>query len=314
MTNDVALLQLASSTTFAPVGLPADGSLETAGTTATVIGWGDTQANPRFPSELHHVDVPIVSDAQCGRAYGGDFVAGVQLCAGDYQNGGIDSCQGDSGGPMVVNNGGTYTQVGIVSWGNGCALARNPGVYSRVSALRSWVDGVVSGGGTPPPPPPPPPGSAKCLGEPATIIGTAGDDILIGTTGRDVIVGLNGDDEIRGRSGNDLICAGPGHDYVDGGRGNDQIAGGAGIDDLFGGPGRDLIRGGAGSDWIVGNAGDDQIFGGAGIDYLFGAGGNDRLVGGFGADLLLGGGGFDRAHGKSGTDTCDAEREKACEA
>ena len=41
--------------------------------------------------------------------------------------GGIDSCQGDSGGPLFTGTGDSAVQHGIVSWGQGCALAGYPG-------------------------------------------------------------------------------------------------------------------------------------------------------------------------------------------
>jgi cysteine-rich repeat protein len=50
-----------------------------------------------------------------------------------------DSCQGDSGGPIVFRNGDDHYQVGVVSWGNGCARAGYAGVYSRVSSAFDWI-------------------------------------------------------------------------------------------------------------------------------------------------------------------------------
>src|SRR4029453_20256 len=48
-----------------------------------------------------------------------------------------------------------------------------------------------------------------CLGRPATIIGTAGNDTLIGTPGADVIAGLGGEDTISGGDGA-VRCVGGG--------------------------------------------------------------------------------------------------------
>jgi secreted trypsin-like serine protease len=67
------------------------------------------------------------------------------MCAG-FAEGGKDSCQGDSGGPLfATDSDGSYVQVGIVSWGAGCAQAGFPGVYARVSELSAFINSVLSG-------------------------------------------------------------------------------------------------------------------------------------------------------------------------
>ena len=78
------------------------------------------------------------------------------------------------------------------------------------------------------------PSNPTCKGQPATIIGTPGADLIRGTRGNDVIVAGNGADIIRGLRGNDIIC---------GGKGADTIIGGGGRDVCAGGPGRDRVRG-----------------------------------------------------------------------
>ena len=42
---------------------------------------------------------------------------------------------GDSGGPLVVQEAdSTFTLMGVVSWGYGCARQGSPGVYAEVSS------------------------------------------------------------------------------------------------------------------------------------------------------------------------------------
>ncbi|KAH8032248.1 hypothetical protein HPB51_024025 [Rhipicephalus microplus] len=70
------------------------------------------------------------------------FDSRVMYCA--YKTA-TDSCQGDSGGPAMyrVSGGHRYVQVGIVSYGHGCARENVPGVYTRVDVFAPWLNKVV---------------------------------------------------------------------------------------------------------------------------------------------------------------------------
>merc|ERR1712088_1146440 len=81
---------------------------------------------------LMKVDVKVWANERCRRSYGSSAPGGItnhMLCASDFNK---DSCSGDSGGPLFICRG-TCTQIGIVSWGIGCAKAQYPGVYTRVT-------------------------------------------------------------------------------------------------------------------------------------------------------------------------------------
>ncbi|GGK35650.1 trypsin [Pilimelia terevasa] len=113
---------------------PADGAHD-AGPTFRAMGWGATKENGQTSKVLLQVDLPKVDDALC--AANGNIQA--EVCAGDYEKGGIDTCQGDSGGPLVKRDGDRWVFVGIVSRGVGCARPKNPGYYTRVSAFRDDI-------------------------------------------------------------------------------------------------------------------------------------------------------------------------------
>jgi hypothetical protein len=105
----------------------------------TVIGFGTTSEGGNGSSRLQEVSVNYIDYETCDGLYSGDIVDSVMLCAG-VPGGGKDSCQGDSGGPIFDQEG---TQIGVVSWGVGCARENFPGVYSRVSGAKDWIDATI---------------------------------------------------------------------------------------------------------------------------------------------------------------------------
>jgi V8-like Glu-specific endopeptidase len=108
-----------------------------------VVGVGTTSQGGPAADFLRQVDVDYISNSDCNIYYGqGSVNSDVMICAG-VTNGGKDSCQGDSGGPLFDE--GSRKQVGVVSWGYGCARPNFPGVYSRISGAEEWIKGVVCG-------------------------------------------------------------------------------------------------------------------------------------------------------------------------
>jgi Ca2+-binding RTX toxin-like protein len=79
-----------------------------------------------------------------------------------------------------------------------------------------------------------------CKGLPATLVGTAANNVLTGTSSRDIINGLGGNDRISGSGGNDVLCGGDGSDHLFGQGGNDTLNGGSGSDRCDGGSGTDI--------------------------------------------------------------------------
>ena len=148
--NDIAILYLADyqgvefERPVAPLTFSRDtSSPEAEGRPVMVVGLGNaTSVGDIFDGVIREVELPVLATAKCDEKY--DNVDGTQICAGNWDSGGIDSCQGDSGGPMVSKDpAGSGVLVGVASYGEGCAQKGAPGVYTRVASFAGWIDQAV---------------------------------------------------------------------------------------------------------------------------------------------------------------------------
>jgi secreted trypsin-like serine protease len=142
--NDIALLLLdAPVTTITPISYARSPSTAFPGMTVRAIGWGDTLATPRYPTELRMVDLDIVSIDFANRAYGVSRYDSRHLAA---MAAGKDTCSGDSGGPLFDTDGGpggSPLLLGITSFGLDCAQRGIPGIYANVGNFATWIDGFL---------------------------------------------------------------------------------------------------------------------------------------------------------------------------
>lgn len=148
----------------------------------TIIGWGASYArdgteparlidmgaadwwpalggrSARLNDSLLQADVRVTSLEQCRRDYS-RFRLHIDehfLCAGD-PDGRRDACQGDSGGPLMWSaqqqakrrlgadqaEQQRWYQLGLVSFGRGCANSKFPGVYTRISFYMPWIMSTI---------------------------------------------------------------------------------------------------------------------------------------------------------------------------
>jgi secreted trypsin-like serine protease len=156
--NDIALLKLTEAAPPAighavPATTALDNSHAKPGSTVTVIGWGATKEGGDTTPKLMEVDVHVQDRNTCLANYKAvvpsSQITANMFCAGEPK-GGFDSCQGDSGGflgapvdPKAPANKRTYAQLGIVSWGIGCARPSLFGVYTRVANYLPWIQEIT---------------------------------------------------------------------------------------------------------------------------------------------------------------------------
>ncbi|XP_028586604.2 ovochymase-2 [Podarcis muralis] len=158
MDYDIALLRMNGhfkyGSTVGPVCLPEPNETFDPGYICVTSGWGRLRENGILPEVLHEVELPILDHSECSRALStlkkpvrGDTL----MCAG-FPDGGKDACQGDSGGSLVcMREHGSWTLVGVTSWGYGCARGwmqnlkkkynrrGTPGVFTDLTKVLPWI-------------------------------------------------------------------------------------------------------------------------------------------------------------------------------
>ncbi|KAH9502045.1 Suppressor of tumorigenicity 14 protein [Dermatophagoides farinae] len=147
---DLALLRFYEPIRFQkniiPICLPEHNETYV-GRWATVTGWGRLHEDGPLPNVIQHVDVPIITNKDCESMYRRagyiEDIPNIFVCAG-LAKGTKDSCEGDSGGPLVIEDQGRWSLVGVISWGIGCALPNQPGVYTRITAFSRWINQIIA--------------------------------------------------------------------------------------------------------------------------------------------------------------------------
>lgn len=138
----VTMMQPVDLSKFSTVQLAPPSLTLSDGDMVSVYGFGrPSYYNTTQVTTLQTVAVPYISNAACRQIYGSRVLEDM-FCAG-YEEGGRDACTGDSGGPIVLKMGGTVLQIGTVSWGDGCADANRPGVYTSVQYHYEWIRSTV---------------------------------------------------------------------------------------------------------------------------------------------------------------------------
>jgi secreted trypsin-like serine protease len=177
MANDIALLELErpvnESSGAKPITLNS-GADSPPGTPVKLLGWGKTTEGGASSKTLLELNISIVDRKACNSSiveyraiksidafrqaqkqlrFSNDtlkallvtamaaappVVTDQTICAGEMA-GGKDACQGDSGGPLFVSSQGRFVQIGLVSWGEGCARPKLPTIYTRIATHMDWI-------------------------------------------------------------------------------------------------------------------------------------------------------------------------------
>ncbi|NXP64558.1 ACRO protein, partial [Chloropsis cyanopogon] len=141
--NDVALLELDKPVQCRPTiqtaCLPGPSVKVSELKNCYVAGWGDRIVKSSGRDILQQAKVQVVDNQLCNSSeWLQGYIYDFHVCAGQ---GGVGTCQGDSGGPLVCQDprAGFFWQIGVTSWGVGCARPKRPAVSSSTQYYYNWI-------------------------------------------------------------------------------------------------------------------------------------------------------------------------------
>jgi len=141
--TDILILELdqdIDTNIYTPIDLNFDYQETESDNMLTVLHFGALSSRGSQPDTLMKVDLPVNRRTICSSHIGNN--EDIHLLA-DYPKGEMDSCQGNSGGPIFKYINGVTTQVGVVSFDQGCARPGHSDTYARLSGVSSWLKAEI---------------------------------------------------------------------------------------------------------------------------------------------------------------------------
>lgn len=91
-------------------------------------------------NRLQWVKLKVISNFECGKSYHQQMVQQQTVCAIGWCNPWEGPCSGDGGAALVINEFGTWTQIGVFSFFHetGCENG-HPSGYVRITSYFDWI-------------------------------------------------------------------------------------------------------------------------------------------------------------------------------
>lgn len=105
---------------------------------ASICGFGAKTFRGRSRTHLYETDIAIVDQKTCNKSFDYEITDNM-ICAGGMFAHKRDACSGDSGGPLHLEMEDHVTLLGVVSFGNDCAMQGYPGIYTKVANYYNWI-------------------------------------------------------------------------------------------------------------------------------------------------------------------------------